>query len=98
MSATLTMVDWDGVKPQQYEALRRLVDWERDSPKGLSFHVAAFDDTGGHFVDLWESVEEFQGFIESRLMPGARQVGIEGDPRAQMKPVQAVFTPGYRPA
>jgi hypothetical protein len=61
--ATLTMVEWDGVTQQQYEALRQLVDWEGDSPKGLSFHVAAFDEKGGHFVDVWETAEEFQSFI-----------------------------------
>jgi hypothetical protein len=94
--ATLTMVEWDGVTQQQYEALRRLVDWEGDSPKGLSFHVAAFDEKGGHFVDVWETADEFQSFIESRLMPGAKQVGMQGEPRAQMQPVHALFTPAYR--
>jgi hypothetical protein len=96
--AILTMVEWDGVTQQQYEALRRLVNWEGDSPKGLSFHVAAFDEKGGHFVDNWETAEEFQGFIEGRLMPGAKQVGMPGEPRAQMFPVHALFTPGYRSA
>jgi len=91
------MVEWDGVTQQQYEALRRLVDWEGDGPKGLSLHVAAFDEKGAHFVDLWETTEEFQSSIESRLMPGAKQVGMQGEPRAQMQPVHALFTPGYRP-
>jgi hypothetical protein len=92
------MVEWDGITQQQYEELRRLVDWEGDSPKGLSFHVAAFDEKGGHFVDLWETAEAFQSFIEGRLMPGAKQVGIRGQPRAQMQSVHALFTPGYRSA
>jgi hypothetical protein len=64
----------------------------------LSFHVAAFDEKGGHFVDVWETAEEFQSFIESRLMPGANQVGMQGEPRAQMYPAYALFTPGYMSA
>jgi hypothetical protein len=96
--AVLTMVEWDGVTQQQYEALRQFVNWEGDSPKGLSFHVAAFDEKGGHFVDLWETAEEFQSFIEGRLVPGAKQVGMQGEPRPQMYPARALFTPGYRSA
>jgi hypothetical protein len=64
----------------------------------LSFHVAAFDEKGAHFVDNWETAEEFQSFIETRLMPGAKQVGMHGEPRAQIQQVHALFTPGYRSA
>jgi hypothetical protein len=94
----MTMVEWDGVTEEQYEALRRLVNWEADSPRGVTFHIASFDEKGGHLVDLWESPEEFLSFVESRMMPGAKEIGMQGAPRAQIFPVHALFTPGYRPA
>ena len=33
---------WDGVTPDQYEKVRKLANWEGDTPKGAVFHVAGF--------------------------------------------------------
>ncbi len=88
---------WEGARPEQYDALRKLVNWEVDVPRGGLFHVAAFDEHGLHVTDIWESAEDFQNFVNTRLMPGVEQLGIPGEPKVEIYPTHALFTPGYKP-
>jgi hypothetical protein len=92
------LMEWDGVTLEQYEAARNLVNWEGDPPQGGMFHVAAITDTGLRVTDLWQSAEAFQSFVEQRLMPGVQQLGIQGQPRVEIYPVHALFTPAFKPA
>jgi hypothetical protein len=91
--ATAMYMRWDGVTVEQYEAARERVDWEGDSPDGALFHVAAFEDGGIRVFDLWESGEQFQAFVESRLMPGVKEVGIEGEPDVTLLEVHRTWAP-----
>jgi len=92
------LMEWDGVTLEQYEAARKLVNWEGNTPEGAMFHVAALTDTGLRVTDLWQSAEAFQSFTEQRLMPGVQQLGIPGQPRVEIYPVHALFTPAFKPA
>jgi hypothetical protein len=84
---------WDGVTPEQYEKLRKLVNWEDNTPKGAVFHVAAFDNSGIRITDIWESAEDFNKFVETRLMPGTAQAGIPGEPQVDVFPAHAIYVP-----
>lgn len=92
----LMVMEWDGVTPEQYEAARELVKWETDVAPGGLFHVAAFGEKGLRVVDVWESAEQFQSFVQTRLMPGVKQVGLEGEPKVQIYPVHRLFSPAYK--
>ena len=93
--AMAVFMTWPGVTAEQYEQLRQIVNWERDLPTGARFHVAAFDEHGAHITDLWATGEDFQRFVDERLMPGVAQVGIAGQPQLDVIPAHAVFTPGF---
>lgn len=93
--AIMMLMEWPGATPEQYDELRRVVDWEQDKAVGGLFHVAAFDEGGAHITDVWESAEAFQRFTDERLMPGVQKVGIPGEPKVQVLPAHAVFAPGY---
>lgn len=93
--AVMMLMEWGGVTREQYDAVRKIVNFEADVPKGGLFHVAAFSDKGLHVTDVWERAEDFQTFVEQRLMPGVQQAGIHGEPRVQILPAHNVFTPGY---
>jgi len=55
---------------EQYDVLRREVDWENKQPAGGVFHAAAFDDVGNvHVADVWESPEQLNAFAQGALMP-----------------------------
>ncbi len=95
--AVMMCMEWDGVTHEQYETVRHSVKFETDVPKGGIFHVAAFSDKGLRVTDVWETAQDFQSFVEKRLMPATQAAGIAGEPRVQIYPAHNIFAPGYRP-
>jgi hypothetical protein len=95
--AVVMFMEWDEVTAEQYEAARKLVNWEGDAPPGGLFHVAAVTEQGLRVTDLWDSAEAFQAFVDQRLTPGTKELGLPGEPRVEIYPVHALFTPGFRP-
>ena len=93
---TVMSMRWKGVTPEQYDEARKLIDWEGDTPDGDLFHIAAFTDGELRVVDLWESGEQFQRFVETRLMPGVKQLGIAGEPEVELYEAHAVYAPAYQ--
>ena len=95
--AVAMFMSWAGVTAEQYDAVRKLVNWEGDPAPGGLFHVAATDEHGLHVTDIWESPEAFQTFVNDRLMPGVAQLGITSQPVVEVLPIHALFTPGFKP-
>ncbi len=78
--ATVIMQTWDGITPGQYDALREAVGWHRDVPAGMRLHVASFGDGVLRMTDVWDSEELFATFVQTRILPGLRQLGIADQP------------------
>jgi hypothetical protein len=53
-----------------------------DWPSGIISHLAGFTSDGMYVVDVWESQQDFDAFLESRLMPAFEAVG--GLPQPQV--------------
>ncbi|HKG26382.1 MAG TPA: hypothetical protein VKB09_12085 [Thermomicrobiales bacterium] len=96
--AIAMFMHWDGVTADQFDQVRKVVNWEGDPAAGGKLHIAAVDERGLHVTDLWDSAEAFQTFVATRLMPGVKQVGIPSEPKVDIVPVHALFTPAYKPA
>jgi hypothetical protein len=92
---TVMTMKWQDVTPELYDKVRETVNWEGDTPDGALFHVIWFEDGGARVLDLWDSAEQFQSFVENRLMPGVREAGIEGEPEVQFHDSHRVFAPAY---
>ena len=93
--AIMMVMEWAGVTASQYDEVRQSVNWEGDVPSGAMFHVAAFTDAGARITDVWGSAEQFQRFVDERLMPGVQKAGITGEPKVEILPAHAVFAPAY---
>jgi hypothetical protein len=93
---TMMIMKWDGVTPDQYEQVRKHVNWEGNKPKGAIFHVASFGNNALHVTDIWESADDFNNFVQSRLMDGVAQAGIQGQPQVETFPVQAIYVADAR--
>ncbi|MBC5766949.1 hypothetical protein H8R02_20960 [Ramlibacter sp. GTP1] len=91
----MMLMQWDNVTPAQYDAVRKIVNFEADPPRGGLYHVAGFDDKGMRVADVWERAEDFQAFVEQRLMPGVQKAGITGEPKVNILPAHNVYAPGY---
>jgi hypothetical protein len=93
--AVMMQMIWNGIGAEEYEAVRKHVNWEGDVPPGGMFHVVAVTGDGVRVTDVWESAEAFDAFVQDRLMPGVKELGIPGEPQVEILPTHAVFAPGY---
>ncbi len=92
--AVAVFLRWEGITPEQYDAARNLVPFDRDLAPGGLIHVAAFDKKGIRVTDVWESAEDFQNYLTNHLGPAFGQLEFAGHPEVEIVPVHAFLTPG----
>jgi hypothetical protein len=95
--ATVMTMHWPEVSRQQYEEVRREVNWEGKTPKGANLHVCWFAEDGFHVLDIWESQADFEMFLKQRLTPGIEKAGIKGQPKFEFAQAHAIFAPNIGP-
>ena len=67
-------------KKENYEAVNeKMFGTKRPDPTidGLILHSAGEGPNGFRVVDIWESQEAFDSFLNERLMPATREAGID---------------------
>jgi hypothetical protein len=74
------MQKWAGFTPDQYNAVRDIVGWDRQTPDGMRLHVATFDNGVLNMTDVWDSETQFMTFVQTQIMPAVTQLGIAGQP------------------
>ena len=58
------------ISKNEYEMIRREIDWEHNPPAGVLFHAASWDEAGqAHVADVWESPEQMNDFAQNKLIP-----------------------------
>jgi hypothetical protein len=67
----------EGMNADTYDAIGKEMNFPNEIPDGLLSHVAGPVDGGFQIVDVWESLEKFEAFMESTLMPAMAKVGYE---------------------
>lgn len=92
--AIMMIMSWPGVSLEQYEQVKGIVAWEEEKPVGGVLHLTAHDGNGLRITDVWDSAENFQAFVNDRLMPGVAQVGLAGEPQVEVYPLHDLYTPG----
>ena len=85
--AILAIITAPDIKKNQYEALRKEVDWEHRQAEGMIFHAAGFDKSEGiHVADVWNSQESLDQFFNTRLIPAMQRLKIN-PPKAETFPL-----------
>jgi hypothetical protein len=75
--AILAIFTGDGFTKTMYEQLRNEVDWEHNHPTGVVLHTAGLDESGNiRVADIWESEQELNNFVNSRLKPVMERVNV----------------------
>ena len=91
--AVVMHMSWPEATIENYEQLRGIVSWEKEVPPGAIFHVAAQVGDQLRITDVWETAEDFQAFVDNRLMPAVQQLGLPGQPTIEILPAHAMFNP-----
>lgn len=65
---------------------------EDQSPDGLILHTAGQSEQGWYVYDIWESKEQFQRFVESKLGPALQEVAADTSnrPEPQFFPIETL--------
>jgi hypothetical protein len=78
------------VTKDDYDALRKEIDWENSWAPGAIIHVASVDDAGRiHVADVWESAEKMNAFVGQRLMPAFQKLGLN-PPNVEVYPTHNI--------
>jgi hypothetical protein len=91
--AVMIILSWEGVTPEQYDAVRKEVRWLEEAPVGGRLHTAAFGDGVLYCTDVWDSAEDFQRFVDERLMPEVQRQGLPGQPEIEIVPLHELYCP-----
>jgi|SRR3954462_4764785 hypothetical protein len=91
--ATVMVMHWPGLTTKDYDSVRNEVKWETNTPAGGKYHVAWAAGDGIHVVDVWESGQRFEQFLQGRLMPAVQKLKIPGQPKVDLFEAHATFAP-----
>jgi hypothetical protein len=81
--AVMLIGDVPGMDAETYDKVNDAMNFPSDLPDGLISHTAGPTDGGFIIVDIWESMDKFESFMENTLMPAMGKVGIEAPPNPQ---------------
>ena len=89
--AVVWLLEWDGVTQEQFADLQVRTEWETQPPDGLEHQVVAFSNKALVLTQVWKSPEHVMRFMEDRLLPSVRAMGINNMPRVDQYPVHSVY-------
>jgi hypothetical protein len=71
----VTMLEFPGITKQTYEALGASLA-SGEPPNGIVFHSCGAVPGGWRIVDIWNTQDEFDRFVDHVLLPAARALGL----------------------
>ena len=76
---------------KNYDAVNERLTENQEAPEGLLIHFAGFDDEDGVFriVNVWETREQGQAYLDDHVMPAVR--AVLGDPPGGAAPTRQGF-------
>jgi hypothetical protein len=90
--AVAMVLEWPGVTVEQYDAVMDDLGLGGKPYKGGIFHVAGPIEGGWRVVDVWESQEAFDTFLQQKLGAVLQKNGLQ-PPQVQLWPVHNTLTP-----
>jgi hypothetical protein len=96
--AVMIQFEWPGLTREQFEEARRVIGWETNAPKGSIVQTQGWDEGVFKAQDLWESREDWDNFLQNRILPNLAPLGVSGQPTIRVFDAYCVFIPGRQPA
>jgi hypothetical protein len=91
MSRVAVYFTWNGVSLDQYDQVQKAVEWEENVPEGVVLHVSSHDGQALRITDVWESAEDFNTFVNERLMQVTKEIGLTGEPHVEILPLHFLY-------
>jgi len=91
--AVLWILEWEGISKEQFGEIKEATDWDSMPPAGLQHQVTAFSNRSLLLTQIWQTPDHVLRFMEDRLLPAIKSMGITSMPKVDQYPVDAVFSP-----
>ena len=89
----VTTLDITGLTPEEYRAVLDKMGVETRPAAGIFLHLTTATDFGYRIVEIWDSKEGFEDFLEKRLVPASKALGIERKTVISITPLHNFFAP-----
>jgi hypothetical protein len=89
----VTTLDITGLTPEEYRAVLDEMGVENRPAAGIYLHLTTATDFGYRIVEIWDSKEGFEEFLERRLGPASKALGIERKTVISITPLHNLFAP-----
>ncbi|MFB9979322.1 hypothetical protein ACFSQQ_14020 [Mesorhizobium kowhaii] len=91
--AYLTTIDVMGITPKEYRAILDEMDVERRPEPGIYLHLTAPIEGGYRVLEVWDHREGFEAFMQARLAPAAKAIGLNREMKLTIEPLSNIFAP-----
>jgi hypothetical protein len=89
----VTTLDVIGLTAEEYRAVMDRLGVESRPEAGIYLHLTTTIDQGFRIVEIWDSREGFEDFLEKRLAPANKALGIERKTVITVTPLHNLFAP-----
>jgi hypothetical protein len=89
----VTTLDVHGLSPNEYRAVMDKLGVERRPEPGIYLHATITTDFGYRVVEIWDRKEGFEAFLEKRLAPAMKALGIDRKTDITITPLHNFFAP-----
>jgi hypothetical protein len=89
----VTTLDITDLTPTEYRAVLDELGVETRPEGGIYLHLTTPTDFGFRIVEVWDDKAGFDRFLEQRLAPATKAVGMERETRVTVTPLHNLFAP-----
>jgi hypothetical protein len=89
----LSTLDVTDLTASEYRAVMDELGVERRPEAGIYLHLTTPTDFGYRIVEIWDEKENFDRFVEHRLVPANEAVGIDPATEITVTPLHNLFAP-----
>lgn len=89
--AVALFMRWPGVTSGQYDSIMSRLELDASPAAGEILHVAAATEDGLEVCEVWQTEQAARGFLERRLLPIAKEIGIGGEPDVRIVALRNLY-------
>ena len=89
--AVAMFMHWPGVTSDQYDTVMARLELDSNPPVGGILHLAAVTDEGLEVCEVWQTEQAVNGFLERRMLPVIRELGVVGEPEVRLVPLHNLY-------
>jgi hypothetical protein len=89
----VTTLDIADLTPAEYRAVLDELGVEKRPEAGIYLHLATPTDFGFRILEIWDHEEGFDRFLQDRLTPASKAVGLNREIKITVTPLHNLFAP-----